>query len=125
GFKTTVWMAGRDSVTPCHMDVVHNFFFQLTGEKHFLFFSPEEARKLYVYPFLHTAAKQCRLPLGGYRRGSGGEGGGGVGGGGGGGGGGGWFVDPPRTDPAFYHTSASIPAAEFYPHPYPSSSSTS
>jgi hypoxia-inducible factor 1-alpha inhibitor (HIF hydroxylase) len=60
--STNVWISRGGIAAGAHYDPTHNFFAQISGQKHFLVFAPDSAQELKVYPFFHPRDRQSQLP---------------------------------------------------------------
>jgi len=56
-----LWAGLGGSVTPCHYDVVENFFAQIRGRKRFLLFSPAESWRLYPHATNHPLDRKAMV----------------------------------------------------------------
>eukprot|EP00040_Diaphanoeca_grandis_P002122 m.20604 g.20604 ORF g.20604 m.20604 type:complete len:588 (-) comp13004_c0_seq1:46-1809(-) len=61
--STHVWISPKESVTPAHYDIAHNFFIQMKGRKRVLMFPPESWQLLYLHPILHPASLSAQVNL--------------------------------------------------------------
>lgn len=56
-----IWVGEKGVVTHLHLDSYENFFIQVQGTKRFLFVSPEEVDKCYLYPSNHPSFGQSQI----------------------------------------------------------------
>eukprot|EP00043_Microstomoeca_roanoka_P012818 m.124727 g.124727 ORF g.124727 m.124727 type:complete len:606 (-) comp15598_c4_seq3:443-2260(-) len=61
--QTHIWIGGRQTSTPVHFDLFHNFFVQIVGRKRILLFPPAQWQHLYLYPLLHPAGRSAQVNL--------------------------------------------------------------
>jgi ribosomal protein L16 Arg81 hydroxylase len=53
---------GRQGVTtPFHYDLLHNFYVQIYGRKHFALVSPDDHLAMQVYPRVHPSTRMSKL----------------------------------------------------------------
>jgi len=61
--QAQIFIGCRDALTPCHYDLVHNVYVQVSGWKRFLLLDPEYANCLYPYPVAHPMDRCARADL--------------------------------------------------------------
>lgn len=64
--STQLWMGSPGVTTHTHIDIVHNFYCQVSGRKRFIIFSDQVlTTSLYLFPVIHPNHRRSQAPLDG------------------------------------------------------------
>eukprot|EP00026_Physarum_polycephalum_P008946 Phypoly_transcript_09053.p1 GENE.Phypoly_transcript_09053~~Phypoly_transcript_09053.p1 ORF type:complete len:477 (-),score=74.61 Phypoly_transcript_09053:15-1313(-) len=60
-FGLYLWLSGKGTRPPIHIDSDHNFYVHISGRKRFILFPPTEWKNLYMYPRLHPQFHKAQV----------------------------------------------------------------
>jgi len=61
--ETNLWMAPKGVGSPLHYDIAHNMYCQISGEKRFRMFPPQDHSNLYLFPRVHPSTRSSQVHL--------------------------------------------------------------